>query len=154
VHRVTILCVGTPKDAWVRDGCAEYVRRLRPRADVAVVELAPSKERDPARQAADESARLLIAAEKYRGRRWVLDERGLRATSAQFAELLGKARDAGDPLVILVGGAYGLTDAARQSGQAIRLSDMTFTHDMARLLLLEQLYRAGEILHGGGYHHG
>ncbi|TSC79236.1 MAG: hypothetical protein G01um101425_736 [Candidatus Peregrinibacteria bacterium Gr01-1014_25] len=153
MQRITLLCIGHPKARWIEAGCEEYLRRFGRDIDVQVVEIADSRERDPQRQVADESVRLLIAADRFPGQRWILDERGLRVTSPAFAELIGKARDRGDKLTFLLGGAYGVNDAVRQSGQLLRLSDMTFPHELCRLVFLEQLYRAGEIAKGSGYHH-
>lgn len=153
MQKLTLLCIGTLKEPWAKAAADLYLGRLRS-MKAEVTELAASKERDPARQAADESARLLLAAERYKGVRWALDETGVRATSAQFAELLGKARDRGDAVTLLLGGAYGLTPEVRaRADLTLRLSDMTLPHELCRVVLLEQLYRAQEILKGAGYHH-
>lgn len=98
--------------------------------------------------------RILKSLEKHRGEVWVLDERGKGMSSLEFSQSLGRARDAGDPLTFVLGGAYGLTDAVRdRADRLLRLSEMTFPHELCRLVFLEQFYRANEILKGGGYHH-
>jgi 23S rRNA (pseudouridine1915-N3)-methyltransferase len=85
-----------------------------------------------------------------------LDERGKDFTSAEFAQLLGGMRD--DPgiktLSFVIGGPHGLTPEMRAEARAVwRLSKLTFTSDLAWLLLWEQIYRAQNILAGTGYHH-
>lgn len=154
MHRITILAVGHLQTPWIADGCRQYIDRLKRDALVEVHELGDSKEKDAVRQQKDESLRLLSAMAKHKGDSIVFDETGERVTSAQFAKLLENAFDLGTPAEFVIGGAYGLTDEVRKTAKrVIRLSDMTLTHEMARLFLLEQLYRAVQIQKGTGYHH-
>lgn len=150
---VTLLCIGKLKAGWAREACEEYAARLSHTMKFEIVELPASKEKDAARQREDESQRLLQASAKLEGDRYVLDERGTSFTSAAFAKLVTAAADRGTSLVFLLGGAYGLTDDVRHSGKTLRLSEMTLPHELCRVLFLEQLYRAGEIRRGSGYHH-
>jgi 23S rRNA (pseudouridine1915-N3)-methyltransferase len=113
----------------------------------------PSKGRTPDQQCAEESERLLRYIERAEGQVYILDETGDRLTSPQFSEMITKARDAGTPMVFVLGGAYGFTDVVRKAGKTLRLSDMTLPHELCRVLFLEQLYRAGEIARGSQYHH-
>ncbi|MDD5750969.1 MAG: 23S rRNA (pseudouridine(1915)-N(3))-methyltransferase RlmH [Candidatus Peribacteraceae bacterium] len=154
MQKISLLCIGSLKTRFIVEGCVHYVERLRHAFDIEVVELPASKERDPAKQAAEESERLLAALSKKEGEIWVLDERGKAMTSVVFAQALGRARDAGRSLIFVLGGAYGLTEEVRKRAQQVlRLSDMTFPHELCRLVFLEQLYRATEIAKGSGYHH-
>lgn len=153
MQKISLLTVGRIRTPWITEGCAEYIKRLRLAASVTVFELSPSKYSEPDRQRDDESGRLLESARKFGGERIVLDETGDRMTSHQFATMLGRARDEGAHLCFLLGGAYGLNDAVRESGHLLRLSDMTFPHELCRLIFLEQVYRATEIRKGSGYHH-
>ena len=154
MQRITLLCIGSVKEAFAKDGCAFYLERLERVAKLDVVELPASKEKDSEKQKEDESKRLIDSANKIGGALFVLDEKGKGMTSEQFSQLVGMAKDQGTHLVFLLGGAYGLTDDAKKSGRAIRLSDMTLPHELCRVVFLEQLYRATEILKGSGYHHG
>lgn len=154
MHRITLLCVGSVKTRWIAEGCAQYLERLAHDARVEIVEVPASKQADPQRQCEEESQRLLAALEKRDGEVWVLDERGKGVSSAQFAQSISGARDAGRSLTFILGGAYGLTDAVRSRAQRmLRLSDMTLPHELCRLVFLEQLYRAFSINKGSGYHH-
>ena len=89
------------------------------------------------------------------GRLVILDERGEELTSPQFAAFLGTERDRGTShLVFAIGGAYGFSETLRTcAARTLALSRMTFTHQMVRPFLLEQLYRGLTILNGEGSHH-
>ena len=85
----------------------------------------------------------------------LLDENGEHFSSRGFAEMLQRRMNSGaKQLVLIIGGAFGFSDAmyARANGK-ISFSEMTYSHEMIRLLLLEQLYRAHTILKGESYHH-
>lgn len=153
MQRITLLAVGSVKESWAKEGCAFYDARLRRAITFGVAEIAASREKDPAKQREDESARLLASARKIGGEIWVLDETGEEMATKDFAEMIGTARDRGVHLVFLLGGAYGLTDDVKNAGKRLRLSSMTFPHELCRIVCLEQLYRATEILKGSGYHH-
>lgn len=153
MQHITLLCIGTVKEAWANDGCAFYGERLERATKLEIVELPASKEKDAAKQQEDESARLIAAANKIGGALFVLDETGKGMTSQQFSQLIGAARDQGSHIVFLLGGAYGLTDDVKHAGKRLKLSDMTLPHELCRVVFLEQLYRATEILKGSGYHH-
>ena len=83
----------------------------------------------------------------------VCDELGDTLTSAQFSTLLTAARDRAKDIAFVIGGAFGLADALRtRATRAIQLAPWTLPHEMARLVLAEQLYRAGTIARGEPYH--
>jgi len=154
MQRITLLCVGPIKTKWIAEGCTHFLGRLGHAIQMEVVEVPASKQTDPAKQQAEESERLLEAIGKREGDIWILDERGKAMTSSVFASSLGTLRDAGRTAIFVLGGAYGLTDAVRKRAYRIlKLSDMTFPHELCRLVFLEQLYRATEINKGSGYHH-
>ena len=85
----------------------------------------------------------------------LLDERGMVQSSVQFSQTLEKAAVSGAKrIVIVIGGAYGVDESVRERAKTtISLSAMTLPHAIVRLLLVEQIYRAGEIVRGGKYHH-
>ena len=81
------------------------------------------------------------------------DERGDRLTSSQFATLVAGARDNAQDLAFVIGGAFGLSEAVRErAGRSIQLAPWTLPHELARLVLAEQIYRAGTIVRGEPYH--
>jgi len=83
------------------------------------------------------------------------DERGKQVTSPEYSEILGRMVASGKKrVVIIVGGAYGVTDAVRQRADlTIALSRMVFPHELARVMVCEQTYRALSIIKGSQYHH-
>ena len=84
----------------------------------------------------------------------LLDERGEQMSSPELASLIGRQRDSGcSDLVLVIGGAYGFSEEFRRKRRLLSLSRMTFTHQMVRLFLLEQVYRGFTILNNEPYHH-
>lgn len=130
------------------------MERIGHDAHLDLIELPASKQKDPLKQQQEECDRILQKLEKLDGVICVLDETGKGMTSIKFSEELRKHFDRGDTITLVLGGAYGLTDAVRQRAQLVlKLSDMTFTHELCRIVVLEQLYRALQIQKGSGYHH-
>ncbi len=140
-----IIAVGRLKDRMLEERVATYAARLGAWAKVEITELADGS-------VESEGQAILKLLEKERTSRIViLSEEGRQLTSAGFAEYL---RVADRRIVLVLGGAMGLSAEVRKSGDLLlSLSCMTFTHEMARWLLVEQLYRAATIVHGGKYHH-
>ena len=141
---IRIVAVGRMKDRRLAALLEDYLKRIRPLASAEVVEL---KDTGPEREGRDMVARLGSA----RGKELVvaLDERGDSVSSRELAAILG---DHGS-IAFLVGGADGLGPAARErADRTVRLSRMTLTHEMARVLLAEQIYRGLSILRGLPYH--
>ena len=82
------------------------------------------------------------------------DERGKNISSPEFSEVLSKAFTNGRDVVILIGGAYGFTDAVREKADFLwSFSKLVFPHRIARVMVAEQIYRASQIATGGPYHH-
>lgn len=146
----SVLTIGSLKTPWAQAGCRQYLDRLT----INLIELPASKQKDSLKQSEEESQKILMRLEKMHGQVWVLDERGEALTSQAFAAALGQLEDRGEPVIFVLGGAYGLTDAVRsRADQLIRLSDMVFPHELCRIVILEQIYRAEQIRKGTGYHH-
>ncbi len=138
---IRILAVGKLKDHRLADLAADYLRRLGPLAACEVVEL---KDQGPAKEGAEMLRRLGAATFVV-----AMDERGDDATSLDVSALLG----AHGSLTFLIGGADGLTPEIRgRADRVLRLSSLTLTHEWARVLLLEQIYRGLTILRGMPYH--
>lgn len=143
---IRVIAVGKMKDKRLAQMAEDFLRRVRPLAPVEVVELKdsqPEKEsREMVAQLGSAKGNTLVVA---------MDEKGDDLTSEQFAQLLGKHGS----IALLVGSADGLGTQARQrADRTVRLSSMTWTHEMARVLLLEQIYRGFSILKGRPYHRG
>ncbi|MBI4511460.1 MAG: 23S rRNA (pseudouridine(1915)-N(3))-methyltransferase RlmH [Deltaproteobacteria bacterium] len=140
--KILVLAIGRLKEDYWKAAEAEYLKRLRRFADVEV------------REVKDEAA--LVKALPARRRTILLDERGECWTSDELAErlvALEEQHGGGRTLVLVIGGAEGVSPALRQEAdQAIAFGRITLPHRFARVLLVEQLYRAFSILRGEPYH--
>ncbi len=138
--RIRILAVGKVRKSWVQEGVSLYLKRL---PGLVVTELRDST--------MAKEAEAIAAALRPDERLVLLTEEGNTYTSVAFAQQL---RDSGsERLAFVIGGAEGLDPALKaRASWRLSLSPMTFPHELARLLLLEQLYRASSILQGGPYH--
>ena len=151
--KIILLCAGKLRSAPLREVCADYAARLKRYGPFEVQEVKASSAREPERAAREECARLLDALQPG-DRVWVLDERGKLCASRELARRVGELETrAVKRLVLVLGGAYGLTAEARQRGELLALSPLTFNHELCRAIILEQLYRARTIQRGEPYHH-
>ena len=152
--RIKVLWVGKTQEDWVRRGIEEYAGRIRRYLPLDIGEVKEEKgaQAEGGREA--ECLRLLKSVPKN-ARLILLDERGDEVTSPQLAALLGAERDRGTgELVFAVGGAYGFSKGFRDRAvKTMAMSRMTFTHQMVRVFLLEQIYRGFTILNNEPYHH-
>lgn len=152
--KLRILWVGKTQQGWVREGIDEYTSRIRRYLPLEVQEAREEKgaaEEAMRQRECERLARLL----PKNGRLILLDEKGSTMSSPEFAEFLGRCRDSAVPeLVFAIGGAYGFSREFRsRADSVIALSRMTFTHQMVRVFLLEQIYRGFTILNREPYHH-
>ncbi len=143
---IRIIAVGKMKDKRLAGLADDFLRRLRPLAPVQVIELKdsnPEKEgREMVAKMGSKDGNTLVIA---------MDEKGNDLTSLEFSQLLGQRGS----ITLLIGSADGLGTAARQrADRTLRLSSMTWTHEMARVLLIEQVYRGFSIIKGRPYHRG
>ena len=152
--RVIVAAVGKPRDRHLAAAIEDYETRAARYWPLVVTEVREASGRGVS--AADarrrEGERLL---ERLPAGALVLacDERGDRLTSSEFATLIVGTRDAARDVAFVVGGAYGLDDAVRRSAaRSLQLAPWTLPHELARLVLAEQLYRAGTIARGEPYH--
>ena len=152
--KIRLVMVGRTERGFVEEGIRHYRERVSRTWGVEEAIIAATGKGDPAHQQRTEGERLL-AALKPGEKVIALDELGRTLGSTAFAKQLGAWQDQGARQVaFLIGGGYGLSDAVRERADLIlSLSAMTFPHQLVRILLMEQIYRANSILHGSGYHH-
>jgi 23S rRNA (pseudouridine1915-N3)-methyltransferase len=151
--KIQILQIAKTKDSNLAALEAEYEKRLRPFATLENVTLPASKKDE--REAVQKEERESFLTKLDRDSHIIaLDERGTQLTTEAFTELLRKNRDHGPGRVqFLIGGSHGLhPDVLAAAHQRLSLSKMTFTHEMVRVFLKEQVYRAFTILAGKKYH--
>jgi 23S rRNA (pseudouridine1915-N3)-methyltransferase len=154
-----IVAVGKIKEKYLQDGIREYQKRLRPYVKLNILEIAESKRTgnlSPSQQelVKDEEGARILTAIHHDAEAIVLDPGGQQWSSEHLAEYLHKAEISGrNNLCLIIGGDLGLSDRVlTRSNLRLSLSPMTFTHQMVRLILLEQLYRACKINHNEPYH--
>ena len=152
--KIDIIAVGKMSHPFLSDGCTEYLKRIAPYYQLSVIEVAEEKQRgeggaEVARILKHEGERLLRLIGKRKGLTVALAVEGARISSEQFAAFLDDVSDHASQISFLIGGSYGLSDDVKQrADRLISLSDMTFPHQIARMLLTEQLYRAATINNG------
>ncbi|WPB55219.1 23S rRNA (pseudouridine(1915)-N(3))-methyltransferase RlmH [Xylophilus sp. GOD-11R] len=152
--KLSIVAVGQRMPAWAQTAYDDYAKRFPPelRVDIKTVKTEPRGSKTLETLYAAERGR--IEAAIARGSRIVvLDERGTSLTTAALAARLSAWQREGDDVAMVIGGPDGLDPAFRAAAhERIRLSDLTLPHAMARVLLIEQLYRAWSLNAGHPYH--
>ena len=139
---IRIIVVGRLKEAYLREGIAEYEKRLRPFCKLEIIEL-----RDEGLK--KEGERL----EKYLGPgTYVMDAAGREMDSPAFSKLVSPGGTSAASLSFIIGSAEGIEERIKQKARLISLSKMTFTHEMCRLFLIEQIYRGFMIGQNRPYH--
>lgn len=153
--RIRILTVGRPDCAWADAAVDDYVKRLRRWARVEQDHVKPEKYRGDEDAVREAEGERLLAEVSSRDHLIALDERGRGLTSQRFARLLKQARSTSmHRLTFALGGPYGLSPAVRQQADlTLKLSSMVLNHEVARVVLIEQIYRGMSILAGAPYHH-
>ncbi len=138
---IKIVCVGTLKEDYFRAAVKEYEKRLSAYCKLSTVELK------------DDSK--LAGAIDGKSYKIALCVEGKQISSEELAELVEKAQTAGQgSITLVIGGADGLPESIKaMCDYRLSFSKMTFTHRLMRVILLEQIYRALNILGGGHYHH-
>jgi 23S rRNA (pseudouridine1915-N3)-methyltransferase len=157
--QVQIIAVGKVKEKFLREGIAEYETRLRPYLNLKILELAEQKRHVTASVSAEKAAmekegERILAAIPHGSFIIALDVKGTGWSSVELAESFRQRELAGkNQITFVIGGDLGLSPAVLSRNDIrLSLSKMTFTHQMARLLLLEQIYRACRINSGEPYH--
>jgi 23S rRNA (pseudouridine1915-N3)-methyltransferase len=144
--KVFIIAIGHKMPSWVETAIHDYLKRMPKELPIIIKELKP--EISPAKEAVKVQElvpknSIVIA----------LDERGTDLTTHQMSHHLSQFQQVGKDVYLLIGGADGLDEALKKSTQMMwRLSSLTLPHALARLLLVEQLYRSWTILQNHPYH--
>lgn len=149
---IRLVAIGKKHEPWVADGIERYQQRLRRPFDMEWV-LLPHSTRDGLAARQDESERIRARLNKD-DFVLLLDERGDLLDSPALARLLGQVLETHARVTAIIGGAYGVDDELRQrADKVVSLSPLVFPHQLVRLILAEQLYRAQSIKDGTPYHH-
>ncbi len=149
--KLKVASIGKDRQGLFAPGVQEYAQRLSKVVKFELIELPESKRSGEQAKAAEAEALLGLLGPK--DVLVALDERGKALTSVAFATWLGRQRDESRDVLCVIGGDEGLAAAVRErAGLVLSLSAMTLPHRLARLVLVEQLYRAFTILKGEPYH--
>ena len=153
--RIRLLSIGRDRDRWIGEGCDHYLKLLSRFAKVEnqiIPTLKGSASLSPAELKAHEAERI----NKALGSDYLvaLHDRGRKHDSPAFAKMIEKLQtNSGGRLTLLIGGAFGLDQQLLDRADlVVSLSDLTFSHQLTRLVILEQLYRGFSILAGTKYH--
>lgn len=152
--RLVIVAVGQRMPSWAQAACDEFGKRFPPEFhfEIKTVKAEPRDGRPAAALMAAERPRLEAACPRS-SRRVVLDERGTRVTTVALAARLEAWMGDGRDVALLIGGADGLDPGLREAAdESLRLSDLTLPHAMARMVLVEALYRAWSVTAHHPYH--
>lgn len=155
--KISLIVIGKTDDAYLVEGINKYVSRLKHYINFqmhTIPELKNNKSLNEAQQKSKE-AELVLKQLNRSDYLVLLDEKGKKFSSVQFAQYLNKQMVGSvQHLVFLIGGPYGFDQSIyERSNGSLSLSDMTFSHQMVRLFFVEQVYRAFTILHNEPYHH-
>ena len=142
---VKLVAVGRMRDRLFESRCQEFLTRLNAYGRCEVVVL-------PDSNVANEGKAMLRELDREKGSLVIaLTEEGREFSTKEFSEYLEKIDRR---IVFIIGGPFGIADEVKKRADMLMaMSKMTFTHEMARMIFLEQLYRALNLLNGGAYHH-
>ncbi len=150
---IRVLAVGRKHEDWVSDGIDRYEKRLKKPFECSW-QFIPHSAREGDSARAEESERLLARTAGTRDYVILLDERGTSLDSPAFSRVLSGVLDASRPVTLIIGGAYGVDETVhRRADLVFSLSKLVFPHQLVRLILAEQVYRAQEIAGRRSYHH-
>ena len=158
MRKITLVCVGRLRESFYIDAASEYVKRLSRYCKTDIVELPETRlpERPaPAQIRAALEKEAVFVRKQCPSNAFVtaLCIEGQTLSSERFAELLSDLSTRSASPVFVIGGSYGLCQSVKDAASLrLSMSPMTFPHHLARVMLLEQLYRACQIQSGGRYH--
>lgn len=156
---VHIICVGKLKESYLRDACSEYIKRLGAFCKLTITELAPAKlpeNPNPAQinAALEEEAVAILSKIPNGAAVYPMCIEGKMLSSEELSKEIENTGIGGTGTVVfIIGGSHGLSEKVKQKAKIrLSMSPMTFPHQLARVMLLEQIYRAFMISSGGKYH--
>ncbi len=144
MHKINIVCVGKIKEQFYRSAVEEYLKRLSRFAKVEIKEIAEGRNLEEEASGILKSAKGIIVA---------LCIEGVKYASENLAKFIKDATDKGEELTFVIGSSCGLAETVKQKADfKLSFSDMTFPHQLMRVILCEQIYRAFMINSGSEYH--
>ena len=155
--KIKVICIGKTGKKFLEEGEQEYLSRLKYYIVVERIEIPDIKNQKSLseEQIKKQEGELILSKITTGDQLYLLDEHGKTFTSEKFADFLQQRfNQGGKSLALVVGGAYGFSKEIYEAANGkISLSELTFSHQMVRMILFEQLYRGMTILKGEPYHH-
>lgn len=156
---ITVICEAKLKEKYLRDACDEYIKRLGAYCKLNIIELTPKRLSDAPSDAEIANAleaegKEIISKIPNGAAVYAMCIEGKQMTSEKLAECISDCSVWGcSNIVFIIGSSYGLSDEVKRAADfRLSMSQMTFPHQLARVMLLEQVYRAFRISSGGKYH--
>ena len=147
-----IICVGKIKENYLQEACAEYLKRIGKYTNLELIEVSDKNTDDIAKNLKEESEPILKYI-KEKDFVITLEIEGISYSSLEFAQKLEQIQNINSNIVFVIGGSYGLDPSIKnRSNLALSFSKMTFPHQLFRIVLLEQIYRAYKIINHESYH--
>lgn len=150
---ISILALGKMSDSFLKQGIETYLKRLKPYAKIEIIELRaePFKKHSQKQAKQKEAERVEKYLDKKLAQVFLLEEKGELLDSVSFSKKLHKLDN--DKIILVLGGSLGFSEDLSRKYKGLSLSPLTFTHEIARLILVEQIYRAISIEKGKDYHY-
>lgn len=156
---ITVICEGRLKEKYLRDACDEYSKRLGAYCKLNIIELAPHRISDNPSEneianALNAEGREILSKIPDGAKVYAMCIEGKQMPSEKLAKTISECSVQGySNIVFIIGGSHGLSeDVKKRADFRLSMSEMTFPHQLARVMLLEQIYRAFQISTGGKYH--
>lgn len=156
--KVTVIALASLKEKYLRDAADEYIKRLKGYCDLKIIEIEPVRLRDnpslsEINSALEKEAELIFKKIPDGAAVIPLCIEGKQMPSEEFAEKISDLSASGKSFAFIIGSSYGLHERVKEKGDLkLSFSKMTFPHQLFRIMLLEQLYRAFRIASGSAYH--
>ena len=154
--KIKIIAIGKTKEKFLKDGTDEFLKRMTPYATVEVIELMPAAIRDEhlIEKALYEEGQHILQHIKDYSYVITLEINGQMLSSEEFAQKINNLTKAGiSEIIFVIGSSYGICkEVTERADYRLSMSKMTFLHQFARLILIEQIYRAFKIIKGETYH--
>lgn len=154
--KIKIIALGKIKEKFLKDGIEEFLKRLIPYTTIEIIELTPVEIKDEnlIQKALEQEAEKILSQIKPNSYIITLEILGKQLSSEDFAKKINEITNSGiGELIFIIGSSHGISQRISQKANfKLSISKMTFLHQFARLLLVEQIYRAFKILKGETYH--
>lgn len=156
--KVTLIALAGLKEKYLRDAADEYIKRLKLYCDLKIIELDPVKLPDKPstgeiNSALEKEAEMIIKKIPVNTKIIPLCIEGKQYSSEEFSEIMENSGNMGLGVTFIIGSSYGLSEKIKsKADKKLSFSKMTFPHQLFRIMLLEQIYRAFKICSGGAYH--